>query len=231
MSAFRYPVMLDLEGRACLVVGGGVVAARKISGLVDAGGRVTVVSPVLAPAVLDIAREGRLRWWPREYAEGDVVGFALVMVATDDDAVNARIAAEARERSVWVNCADDPARCDFILPSVLRRGPLTVAVSTGGASPTMARMVREELEAVLPLDYAAFTEVVADVRRALRDRGIALDAQRWRDALDGELKRLVATGRSAEARERLRETLALRVSPRTDCAGEAGARTEAAADA
>jgi precorrin-2 dehydrogenase/sirohydrochlorin ferrochelatase len=168
VSAFRYPVMLDLEGRVCLVVGGGVVAARKISGLLYAGARVTVVSPVLAPAVLDIARDGRLRWWPREYAEGDVAGFALVMVATDDDGVNARVAAEARERSVWVNCADDPAHCDFILPSVLRRGPLTVAVSTCGVSPTVAHMVREELEEVLPPDYVALTEVVADVRRWLR---------------------------------------------------------------
>jgi siroheme synthase-like protein len=207
VSAFLFPVMLDLQGRACLVVGGGVVAARKLAGLLDAGARVTVVSPVLAPAVLDIARDGRLRWWPREYAKGDVTGFALVMVATAAAAVNALVAAEARERSIWVNCADDPGRCDFILPSVLRRGPLTVAVSTGGASPTVAHMVREELELVLPSDYGALTEVVADVRRALRDRGIALDAQRWRDALDDELKRLVASGRSAEARDRLRERL------------------------
>jgi siroheme synthase-like protein len=207
VSAFLFPVMLDLEGRECLVVGAGVVAARKVAGLLDAGARVTVVSPVLAPAVLDIARDGRLRWWPREYVKGDVTGFALVMVATDDEAVNALVAAEARERSIWVNCADDPARCDFILPSVLRRGPLTVAVSTGGASPTVAHMVREELELVLPSDYGALTEVVADVRRALRDRGIGLDAQRWRDALDDELKRLVAAGRSAEARDRLRERL------------------------
>jgi len=207
MTAFLFPVMLDLEGRPCLVVGGGVVAGRKISGLLDAGARVTVVSPVLASTVLDIARDGRLRWWPREYAEGDVAGFALVMVATDDDAVNARVSAEARRRSVWVNCADDPARCDFILPSVLRRGALTVAVSTGGASPTVAHMIREELELVLPSDYAVLTEVVADVRRALRDRGIAPDAQRWRDALDDEMKRLVAAGRPAEARDRLRERL------------------------
>jgi siroheme synthase-like protein len=207
VSAFLFPVMLDLEGRACLVVGGGVVAGRKTAGLLDAAARVTVVSPVLAPAVLDIARDGRLRWWPREYASGDVADFTLVMVATDDEAVNAQVVAEARERSIWVNCADDPARCDFILPSVLRRGPLTVAVSTGGASPTVAHMVREELEAVLPPDYTALTEVVADVRRGLRERGIALDAQRWRDALDGEVKRLVAAGRPAEAREWLRERL------------------------
>ena len=207
MTVFRFPVMLDLEGRECLVVGGGVVAARKVAGLLDAGARVTVVSPVLAPTVLEIARDGRLRWWPREYAEGDVAGFALVMVATDDDTVNARIAVEGRDRSVWVNCADDPKHCDFILPSVLRRGAVTVAVSTGGRSPTMARLVREELDALLPRDVAPVTEVMADVRRALREGGVTLDAERWRQALDGELRSLVAAGRTTEARARLRERL------------------------
>jgi len=207
VSGFAYPVVLDLTGRACLVVGGGAIALRKVAALVEAGARVTVVSPSMTPGLLRLAAEAPLRWRPREYAQGDAAGFSLVMVATDDRAVNAAVAAECRERGVWVNCADDPARCDFILPSVLRRGPLTVAVSTGGASPTVAHMVREELEAVLPPDYAALTEMVADVRRGLRERGIALDAQRWRDALDGELKRLVAAGRPAEARERLRERL------------------------
>ncbi|HKW93611.1 MAG TPA: bifunctional precorrin-2 dehydrogenase/sirohydrochlorin ferrochelatase, partial [Methylomirabilota bacterium] len=180
MSAFRYPIMLDLDGRPCLVVGGGAVAGRRIEGLLEAQARVTVVSPALAPPVLEFARDGRLRWWPREYADGDLAGFALVLVATDDPLVNRVVAAEARARAVWINCADDPERCDFILPSVLRRGPLTVTVSTGGASPTVARLVREELEGVLPADYAALTEVVADVRRSLRERGIALDAERWR---------------------------------------------------
>ncbi len=207
MSAFRFPVVLDLETRPCLVVGGGAVGARKIAGLREAGARVTVVSPALCPAALDVARQGGLRWWPREYAEGDAAGFALVMAATGDAAANARIAADARARSIWVNCADDPERCDFILPSVLHRGALTVAVSTGGASPILARMVREELDASLPGDYAALLDVVAEARRALRARGIALDADRWRAALDGELRRLVAAGQPAEARARLRERL------------------------
>ncbi len=207
MSAFRYPIMLDLEARPCLVVGGGPVAGRKIEGLLEANARVTVVSPALAPSVLALAREGRLRWWPREYVDGDLVGFVLVLVAADDPSVNRRVATEARGHSVWVNCADDPERCDFILPSVLRRGPLTVTVSTGGASPALARLVREELEGVLPSDYAVLTELVAEVRRALRERGIAPDAQRWRQALDAELRRLVAAGRPAEARDRLRERL------------------------
>ena len=109
-----YPVGLDLTGRPCLVVGGGAVAERKVAGLVEAGARVTVVSPALTPALLRLAREAPLSWRPREYAAGDAAGFRLVMVATADGAVNAAVAAECRERGIWVNCADDPVRCDFI---------------------------------------------------------------------------------------------------------------------
>jgi precorrin-2 dehydrogenase/sirohydrochlorin ferrochelatase len=202
-----YPISLDLVGRPCLVVGGGAIALRKVAGLVEAGARVTVVSPSLTPALLRLATEAPLRWQPREYAAGDAAGFTLVMVATDDRAVNAAVAVECRERGIWVNCADDPARCDFLLPSVLRRGAVTVAVSTGGRSPTMARLVREELAALLPWDVAPLTEVMADVRRALREDGVSLDAERWRQALDGELRSLVAAGRTTEARARLRERL------------------------
>jgi len=207
VSAFAYPVVLDLTGRPCLVVGGGAIALRKVSALVEAGARVTVVSPSLTPAVLRLATEAPLRWRPREYAAGDAAGFVLVMVATDDRAVNAAVAAECRERGIWVNCADDPARCDFILPSVLRRGAVTVAVSTGGQSPTLARLLREDLDALLPWDVAALTDVVASVRSALSEDGVSLDAERWRQALDGELRSLVAAGRTTEARARLKERL------------------------
>jgi siroheme synthase-like protein len=209
VSGFAYPIVLDLTGRPCLVVGGGAVALRKVAGLVEAGARVTVVSPSLTPALFRLATEAPLRWRPSEYARGDAAGFTLVMVATDDRAVNAAVFAECRERGIWVNCTDDPARCDFILPSVLRRGAVTVAVSTGGQSPTMARLVREELDALLPQDVAPLTEVMADVRRALREDGVSLDAERWRQALDGELRSLAAAGRTTEARALLRERLSV----------------------
>ena len=207
VSGFVYPLVLDLTGRPCLVVGGGAVALRKVAGLVEAGARVTVVSPLLTPPLLRLATEVPLRWRPREYAQGDAAGCTLVMVATDDRAVNAAVSAECRERGIWVNCADDPARCDFILPSVLRRGAVTVAVSTGGRSPTLARLLREDLDALLPREVAVLTDVVASVRRALSEDGVSLDAERWRQALDGELRSLVVAGRTTEARARLRERL------------------------
>jgi len=203
MSAFRYPVTLGLERRSCLVVGGGVTAEGKVTGLLEAGARVTVISPTLSRGLAALAGDGHFRWQPREFVGGDTEGFWMVMVAAGDGAVNRAVADEARRRGALVNGADDPECCDFVLPALLRRGPLTVAVSTGGASPTMARLVRDELDATLSGHYARPTEVVAEVRRTLRDRGLSLDGERWTGALDDEVKRLVAAGRTDEARRRL----------------------------
>jgi len=207
VSATAYPIALVLAGRPCLVVGGSAAAESKVKGLVEAGARITVVSPWLSPALLALAGDGRFAWWPREYAAGDAAGFFLVIVAIDDGAVNAQVAAEARERGVLVNCADDPGRSDFLVPAVVRRGSLSVAVSTGGASPIMARLVREEIDALLPEGYAALTQIVADARRALHARGLSADPERWRRAVDDELRQLVAAGRAAEAHSRLLQRL------------------------
>lgn len=202
MSGY-YPILVDLADRPCLVLGGGAVAERKVDGLLAARARVTVVSPSLTGGLEARARGGEIRHLAREYRDGDLTGFALAFVATDDGAVSERVAREGRARGVWVNAADDPAHSDFILPSVLRRGELVVAVATGGASPALARAIREELEAYFPQDYAALVDVVADVRRELR-RGARLpDWDAWRAALDGDLRRLVAEGRREEARDRL----------------------------
>jgi siroheme synthase-like protein len=206
-AAFLYPVVLDLTRRPCLVVGGGVVAERKVDGLLSAGARVTVVSPALGAALLTAAVAGRLHWIPRTYERGDVAGFALVMVATGDPGVNAEVTREAREHGIWVNCADDPARCDFALPSVLRRGVLSVAVSTGGASPALARLVREELERLLPANYAELATVVADVRQRLRDGDVAPAWSQWQGVLAADVRELIAAGRTDEARDRLLERL------------------------
>lgn len=202
-----YPVFVELAGRPCLVVGGGPVAERKVEGLLGAGARVTVVSPSLSPRLATLAAAGRIRHQARSYQPGDLACFALAFVATGDARVNAAVAREGRRRGVWVNAADDPAHCDFILPAVVRRGDLAVAVATGGRSPALARAVREELEAYLTDDYAALAEIVGEVRRELRARQASPDAQTWQRALGADLRALVSAGQREAAKRRLLERL------------------------
>lgn len=200
MAGVYYPVLLDLRGRACAVIGGGAVAEGKVRGLLQAEAQVTVVSPAVTAALAGWARAGRLLHVARVYAPGDLDDQALAFVAVDDAAVTAAVVAEGRRRGVWVNAADDPARCGFILPSVLRRGPLTVSVSTGGASPALARAIREDLEARFTDDYAALLDLVAEVRQELRAESPGVPATAWRQALDPELRRLLAGGQRDAAK-------------------------------
>ncbi|HET8532730.1 MAG TPA: bifunctional precorrin-2 dehydrogenase/sirohydrochlorin ferrochelatase [Methylomirabilota bacterium] len=203
-----YPLCLEMTERRCLVVGGGPVAERKVAGLLEAGARLTVVSPSATDRLRDWARTDRVRLLLREYAASDLRGHSIVFVATDDGRVNAHVARDAREAGVLINAADDPAHCDFILPAVLRRGELTVAVSTGGTSPALARTVRDELDAYLDReDYTALARVAADARRTLRDRGTRAPWEQWRAALGGEVRELVRADRLDAARERLLDGL------------------------
>ena len=203
-----YPVFLQLTDRPCLVVGGGAVAERKVEGLLRVGARVTVLSPILTDRLRAWVADGRVSHVARRYRPGDLLGFQLAFVATDDVAVTAAVADEGRARGVWVNAADDPAHCDFILPSVLTRGELTVAVGTGGSSPALSRAIREELEGYFTPDYAALAALVSEVRRELRGRARAPGGETWRRALRGDLRRLIARGRREEAKRRLVKRLA-----------------------
>jgi siroheme synthase-like protein len=204
-----YPVALDLRDRPCLVVGGGPVAEAKVEGLLSAGARVTVVSPTMTERLASWAAADRLVHRAREYCAEDLEGQQLVFAATDRRAVTETVAAEARRRGVWVNAADDPIYCDFLLPSVLRRGRLVVAVSTGGASPALAARVRRDLERHLAPEYAELVELAAEVRAELRAASRRPSGPAWRNALDGELIALLAEGRREDARLRLLERLAV----------------------
>ena len=203
-----YPVFVELAGRRCVVVGGGAVAEAKIEGLLAAGARVTVVSPALTPGLAALASAGRVHHDAREYRDGDLAGAALAIAATGTQEVSAAVASEGVRRGVWVNAADDPDHCDFILPAVVRRGSLAVAVSTGGVSPALAATVRDELASHLGEEYAALADLAGDVRRELRAERHTVSAREWREALrDAELRRLVIAGRRTAARRRLRARL------------------------
>jgi len=202
-----YPVLLELTGRACLVIGGGPVAERKVEGLLATGAAVTVVSPALGTVLETLASEGKIRHIRREYRHGDLADSQLAFAATGDREANAAVAREGRELGVWVNAADDLSHCDFILPGVVRRGDLVVAVATGGSSPALSRAIREELEVYFTEDYALRAEVVAKVRQELRRQDLAADGETWRRALDGHFRGLIADGRSEEAKAYLLERL------------------------
>jgi precorrin-2 dehydrogenase/sirohydrochlorin ferrochelatase len=157
-----YPIFLNLDGKRCVVVGGGAVANRKARKLLQARAEVVAISPEVKPELESVATEVRRR----PYREGDLEGASLVFAATNRREVNAAVTREARARGIPVNVADEPSEGDFALPSVLRRGQLQVAVSTGGASPTLARRVRYELESAFGSEWAG---VVEELDRARRD--------------------------------------------------------------
>ena len=208
MSAGYYPVFLDLADRPCLVVGGGPVAERKVESLLAVGARVTVVSPTMTARLGAWCGEGRIEHRARAYRADDLAGAQLAFVATDEAGVTEAVAADGRGRGVWVNAADEPARCDFILPAVIRRGPLVVAVSTGGASPAAARAIREELEGYLGERHATLVELAAEARAGLRAESLTASPAEWRRALGaGRLRRLIAAGRYRLARRQLARTL------------------------
>ncbi len=202
-----YPAFLDIAAKPVVVIGGGEVAARKVEVLLACGADVTIVSPEVDPALRALIDAGRVRHIAREYRAGDLAGYKLAIVGTDDRSANDAAAREARRLGVWVNAVDDPPNCDFIMPGVVRRGDLIVAVSTSGGSPAMARKMREELEEFLTEDYALMLTLAAEVRAELRERGVQVEPQVWNASLDGELRVLLAQGRYAEAKDRLVRSL------------------------
>ncbi len=206
-----FPIYLELAGRRCLVIGGGAVAERKIAGLLEAGADVTVVSPEVSSVIAGWAKEQAIEVKLRPYRSGDLDGFQLAFVATDEPAVSGQVFEAGKERGVWVNAADDPDYCDFILPSVLRRGDLTVAVSSGGKSPALARLIREELETYFTKEYEQLAALAAEARIELQRRSLSAPFEAWKRALSGEVRQLLGRGEIGRAKSRLLQELG--VSP------------------
>jgi siroheme synthase-like protein len=202
-----YPIFLEMKDRRCVVIGGGAVAERRVEGLVAVGANVTVISPAITEGLRDLLTQGAIRHVAREYRGGDRAGYDLVFVATDNSEINAAVSSEARSLRIWVNSADDPDHCDFILPAVIRRGDLAVAVSTAGVSPAVTRAIREELDEYFHADYARFVQIAGEVRKELREKSVSPGAGAWNRALQGDYRRLIKEGKSVQAKELLLETL------------------------
>jgi siroheme synthase-like protein len=205
VEARPYPVVLLLEGRRVLVVGGGAVAASKAEGLLAAGAVVHVV----AREVSDAIRSLPLTWDERPYERGEVAGYRLVVACTDDPLVNRQVFEDGEAVGVFVNAADDPAHCSATLPARLDRGPLLVTVSTSGHSPALAGWLRDRLAEGLGPEHDALLELLSAARSALAERGQARPAADWRAALDSGMLDDIRAGRLAEAKERLSTALHL----------------------
>lgn len=182
---FGYPVLLDLSGARVLVVGGGPVGLRKATGLWEAGAQVTVIAPATVSGVAAVAADVE----HRPFVEGDVVGFQLVITATDDPAVNALVAADAKAHGIWVNSADDPDNCTFILPAVARRGPIIVAVSTGGTSPALAQRLRDDIASTVLTEAAEAAAIDLGRQRAeIHALGASTEDVDWSERVAAALR-------------------------------------------
>ena len=200
-----YPVYLNLRGRRCVIVGGGSVAEGKIRRLLDSGADICVVSPDATPGIGQLVADGSVRWEQRPYREGDLDGAFIAIAATNVRAVNRRIFEEAEQRGVMLNAVDDPPNCSFIAPSIVQRGPVTLAISTGGVSPALARKLRESLQTSDALAWADLSSIMAVARSHLREMEqlAAIDPQRWQCCITQQLLQTVQEGRQAEATETL----------------------------
>ncbi len=204
------PVFMNVRERPCLVVGGGEVAARKVSLLRRAGARVRVVAPELDARLGELARLGAIEHVARGFEPDDVAGTALVVAATDDEAVNRAVSEAARAANVPVNVVDRPDLCTFVMPSIVDRSPVQIAVSTGGSSPVLARQLRARLESVIPAAYgrlAALAEAYRPQAKA-RIRDPEVRRRFWERVLDGPIAELVLAGKEEEARAALEAALA-----------------------
>ncbi len=210
-----YPIYLNLQGRQCVVIGGGQVAEGKVRGLLAAEGCVWVISPTLTPALDQLARQLRLSHVKRTYQPGDLAGAFLAISATDDPAVNEQVWQEASARNVLVNVVDDTPHCNFIAPAILRQGDLAVAISTGGKAPALAVRLREQIERLVGPEHARFLELAGSLRERLAEQRPDFGERRalWYQLVDSDVIDLLRRGEEAAARRRMAEIMG--VAPRS----------------
>jgi precorrin-2 dehydrogenase / sirohydrochlorin ferrochelatase len=201
-----YPIVLEMTGRRCLIVGGGDVAARKARKLAQAGADITVIAPEIDPR---IRRIEDVSLFQRPFQRGDTAGFSLVFAATGNSGVNTAVARDAGDSGIWVNAVDDPERCTFIAPSVVERGDLMICISTSGRSPALSRRLREEIERLYGEEYGEFVALLGSLRPMVKAK---YGSQEEREAafsrlIDGGILELLREGKSEEAREKALECI------------------------
>ena len=204
-----YPVYVNLVGRKAVVIGGGHIAEGKVENLLTAEACVFVIAPKLTKALQRLRDELRITHIAREYQAGDLRGAFIAISATDDRATNARVWQEALARNILMNVVDDTPHCNFIAPSILRRGDLTIAISTSGKAPAVAVRLREQLEHTIGPEYAQFLTLAGQARAPLLAQTPDFEARKalWYRLVDSDVFELLRQGDEAAARERIAEIL------------------------
>ena len=203
-----YPVFINLLGKKCVVVGGGKVALRKVTTLLDCGADITVISPKPHAEMSKLFKNKAIQWVRRNYERGDLRRAALSIAATHMKKINRKVAEESKKNGTPVNVVDDAELSDFIIPSSFRRGDLSVAVSTSGMSPALAKKIRAKLEKTIGIEYAYLVSLIAEIRSEMKKKGLRVSARVWQESLDlDSLILFLKAGRHEKARAVLLEKL------------------------
>ncbi|MEM7465758.1 MAG: siroheme synthase CysG [Pseudomonadota bacterium] len=194
------PIFLNSKNRDCLVVGGGEVAARKIETLIRAGAEITVVCPDIGKSVAALVDEKVVKHLPRTFNDSDISQQLLIIAATNDHTVNARVSALASEHNIPVNVVDEPTLCTFIMPSIVDRSPVVVAVSTGGAAPVLARLLRAKLETMIPARYGELATLMQSARERVKEKlSGSLRRRFWESVVNGPVAERLLEGKTDAA--------------------------------
>ncbi|WP_133718986.1 siroheme synthase CysG [Methylocaldum gracile] len=208
------PIFLNLKNEPCLIVGGGSVAARKAETLLQAGGQVSVLAPTFHDLVLKLRDSECVTLIQKVFQSQDVRGFKLIVAATDDAILNAQVAEAASAHNILVNVVDQPSLCTFIFPAIIDRSPIIAAVSSGGTSPVLARILRMRIESLIPPAYGRLARIAADfrtrVKQAIKDPQIR--RRFWENVLSGPIAELVFAGRDEQATEHLEQAITAETS-------------------
>ncbi|MDH3800128.1 MAG: bifunctional precorrin-2 dehydrogenase/sirohydrochlorin ferrochelatase [Desulfobacterales bacterium] len=207
-----YPVHLDIKNRNCLIVGGGAVGTRKVNTLLECGAHVTVVSPDPTSQLTRLASEESITLKTRAYRSDDLSGMFLVIGATDDETLNLQISKDAERAHILCNIVDRPEVCNFILPSIVRRGDLVITISTSGKSPALAKNLRQKLETQFGREYADFLLLMGAIRQKLLSQSHEPEAHKalFNQLIDSDLIQLMQAGKTAEINSLLYKILGKR---------------------
>jgi precorrin-2 dehydrogenase / sirohydrochlorin ferrochelatase len=198
-----YPVYIELRNQSCVVIGGGKIAEGKVEGLLAVEARVTVISPELSPRLQELSNQKQITYIPRAYQAGDLTGAFMVICATDQAEINHQVWQEASANRQLVNVVDDTPRCNFIAPSILRKGDLTIAISTSGKAPALAVRLKERFQREIGPEYERFLELAGELREPLAKHIPDFETRKalWYELVDSDILEVLARGEEDSAKE------------------------------